>query len=265
VSVLITHVSSTTAAIVTMRNSLLYLTDIPRYFATGLPLSHLWTLATEEQFYLIWPLVLWVAYRVLRHPGRVALGTAVVFTVICIVTLALAANPADIYMYGTTWASAIALGGAAYFYRGTIRSFLGRAGGWAALAALIVLLALSFYPDAKDRISTYVFGPILIAVCGVLLINWATQSQHDTVRAPAVRPLRWLGIVSYAAYLWDEPVVTWWNRLHGMPAWSEVVTIPLTIAAAVVSWYTVEAVGRALRRRFDARTREREKRAAATP
>jgi peptidoglycan/LPS O-acetylase OafA/YrhL len=94
--------------------------------------------------------------------------------------------------------------------------------------------------------------PTVIGVCAVILIEWATRSENAVVKLGAIKPLRWLGIVSYAAYLWNLPITTWWNAAtRGAPPLSNLAIIPLTIGAAVVSWFTVEALGRSLRRRFD--------------
>lgn len=255
----ITHQVPLQHVLIAVRNSLLYLTDLPPFFATDLPISHLWTLAIEEQFYLVWPVVLWLAYLVTRKLGRVAIVATILLTALCVLSLILSTKPSDIYMLVSTWASVIAFGGVGYFYRDRIRALIGRASGGLAIAALVVLLAMTFYPDAKDHRLTYALGPTVIAVCAVLIINWATTEGRDEVRAPAVKPLLWLGRISYGAYLWNLPMTEWWNRFRGSTTgWAEVMTIPLTIGAAVISWYTVEAVGRALRARVDTRWRKRQ-------
>src|SRR2546423_290432 len=46
-------------------------------FATPLPLDHLWSLAIEEQFYLLWPWLIWLGVRAVRSPKRLALLTLV--------------------------------------------------------------------------------------------------------------------------------------------------------------------------------------------
>ena len=243
---------SLTHALPTIASAVFYLSDIPHFFIHLFPLSHLWTLAIEEQFYLVWPVLLWLLFFVTKKLGRVALVVAILLTAICITTVAFTIHPANIYQFATTWASVIAIGGCGYFYRDRIRAVLSRAGWWPAALAVIVLLAASFFQNAKNLSITYIVGPTLIGLCALVLIEWATRESHSVVRFPLVKPLRWLGVVSYAAYLWNLPITTWWDeKFSWLPAWTQVTVLPLTVIAAIVSWFTAEAVGRALRRRFD--------------
>jgi peptidoglycan/LPS O-acetylase OafA/YrhL len=234
--------------------ALLYLGDFPNLVNMTGPIGHLWTLAIEEQFYIVWPVLLWLAYRMTRRLGVVAVAVAVALTAVCLCTLALSAAPADIYELVTTWASSIAIGGAAYFYHEAIRRALGRFSGAAAILAVLVLLAACFYPDAKDHSITYILGPSLIALAAVVILNWATTPGNEVVRFDPLKPLNWLGRISYGVYLWNFPVTNWWNSALGTPpAWADLALIPLSIAPAVISWYTVEALGRWLRKRYDER------------
>jgi peptidoglycan/LPS O-acetylase OafA/YrhL len=69
------------------------------------------------------------------------------------------------------------------------------------------------------------------------------------------RPLQLLGMVSYAAYLWNYIVILWLNggSTADLPPLVAVLAIVLTLLIAVLSWHTVERLGRMGRNWFDSR------------
>lgn len=114
------------------------------------------------------------------------------------------------------------------------------------------LLFLTFLPDAKDNILMYLLGGPIIGLCTVLVI-WKVRDW--SVVPPPARPLVWLGIVSYAAYLWNYPI-SWWLMDGGFGAGWQFAAIALTLVAAVVSWHLVETPINRLRARFEATPRQ---------
>ncbi|WP_237448088.1 acyltransferase family protein [Nocardioides flavescens] len=214
-------------------------------------LTHLWTLAVEEQFYLVWPALIFLAVRRRITPGRLAVTTAVVLTTVCWVSLIAVGRPEAIYTLPTTWASSMAVGAAAYCYRSRLDALL-RTGlrPWGAAVGLAALVAMALAPVGKDSALTYLLYPTLVSVCTVLMI-WEAR-RWPTAPKVAV-PLLGLGTISYAAYLWNWPLVSWIGAssgIHGRELL--VVSAVATVLVATVSWFTVEALGRHLRTRFDA-------------
>jgi peptidoglycan/LPS O-acetylase OafA/YrhL len=180
---------------------------------------HLWTLATEEQFYLVWPAALLLLGR-----GR-ALALAAVTTVgaCAATTLWLAEDPDLAYSLPTSWALCFVVGAAVRLHRDRLA-----VPAWAAPAALTGLGALSMVPLRGHELTYLAGGPAIAALTGVLILAWR---EWTTVTGP-LRALVWLGTISYAAYLWNYPLSLW---LPALPA------VVLTLVAAALSWRYVEA------------------------
>lgn len=185
------------------------------YFDAGLRpslLQHLWSLAVEEQFYLLWPLLFMLAMRWLGRRGTLALALAGVVAS----TLAMAllfdpgADPSRLY-YGTdTRAAGLLLGAAlalAWSPAGAAASARrGRALDAAgALALGGLLLAYAGFSEAHPLL--YRGGFLAIALVTTLLIVAATHPAARLLpRLLGVAPLRWVGQRSYGMYLWHWPV-----------------------------------------------------------
>lgn len=180
---------------------------------------HLWTLATEEQFYLLWPATL-----LLLGPNRALVVAGLGTAAACLATTWWSAPDFDIaYALPTTWALCFVVGAAVRLHRDRLA-----VPAWAAPAALAGLGVLSVVPLRGHPLTYLAGGPAIAALTGVLILAWRTWT---TVTGPLV-VLVWLGTVSYAAYLWNYPLTHW---LPPLPA------AALTLVAAALSWRYVEA------------------------
>ncbi|MEV5002846.1 acyltransferase family protein [Nocardioides sp. LML1-1-1.1] len=191
---------------------------------------HLWTLATEEQFYLVWPWALALAVR--RRAGLVLAGAAALCLLASVATvLWLREDPDLAYALPTSWAVCFVVGGATWWYRGRLRRL---AAGWP-VPALAVLVVLGTVALRGSALTYLVAAPAVAGLTAVLLLTWGTRARLDG--AP-LRPLVWLGTVSYAAYLWNYPLTLWLRpALDGAAG---PVAAVLTVLAAALSWRLVE-------------------------
>ncbi|HEY1622622.1 MAG TPA: acyltransferase family protein [Streptosporangiaceae bacterium] len=210
------------------------------------PLQHLWSLAIEEQFYLVWPPVLW--YAIFRHNSTRARVTSTLLgalaSAIAMAILYTPANPSFVY-YGTgTHASALLLG-SALALAFPLRQLTG-VKSWrldaAGLTGLVVL-GWSFAHFTGTESAVYPYGLLLAAVAAAALVA-AACSAGWLAKVLGVVPLRWIGVRSYAMYLWHWPVIALTSALTGEAPGTHLLWLPtmgVTVALAAASWRFIES------------------------
>ncbi len=254
------------------------------YFETvGRPslLLHLWSLAVEEQFYVLWPLLLAAGTMLFRGRMLVVVLAGAVGSAVLMATLYQPdVDPSRIY-YGTdTRAAGLLLGAALAFVwvPGRVRpdrvrhpGWLRRRWGWAApllldLVGLVALGVLVWFCHWLDQYQPFLFqgGFALVALATAVVIMVAVHPSTRLWGAGLLgrQPLRWIGLRSYGIYLWHWPVfmitrpeldvsVTGWPLL--------LLRLAATVVLADLSYRFVEtpirtgALGRAWRALREAR------------
>jgi len=164
--------------------------------------QHFWTLAVEEQFYLVWPVVLSLVIftAVLRRrlllvvlaAGAVSLAWSIHAT---------AATPTSAYFSTAARAWELALGAALAIAASRLRR-VPSAAGWIGLACILTA-AVAF--SGATRFPGY--AALLPTVGAALVIAAGIGRQGGAGRLLALAPLRYVGDRSYALYLWHWPVL----------------------------------------------------------
>jgi peptidoglycan/LPS O-acetylase OafA/YrhL len=234
-------------------------------FGPPSPLSHLWSLAVEEQFYLIWPWVLLIGLRVVHERKR----SIPVRPRLAMVTLVLAAASAiemavlfhpgfdqtriyegtDTRAFGLLFGAALAMVWPSRALTGKImpgaRNILDGLGVVGLIGIILLIWRTSQYSAFL-----YQGGLVLLSICTVLVVAACAHPASRLGRVLGCKPLRWIGVRSYAIYLWHEPIIvlTTPARLLQTPIHPHppiqplraILQIGLAVGISALSWRYVE-------------------------
>jgi peptidoglycan/LPS O-acetylase OafA/YrhL len=231
--------------------------DLSYFEAMGRPpmLQHLWSLAVEEQFYLLWPLVLVFVFRRRGRQGvgRVALGVALFSTLLLALGSLLwnlpAAGDASRLYFGTdTHAMGLLLGAAlATVWRP--QSLPRRIAVpaqlvlWTAGLVALATLFTVFHRVGEDSTWLYRGGFLVVSATTAVIVALASHPAIGLGRLLAVQPMRYIGERSYGLYLYHWPIFVVTRPgvdlpFDGVPAW--IVRMGLTFGVAELSYRYIE-------------------------
>ncbi len=223
-------------------------------FRAPSPLQHTWSLAIEEQWYLVWPIVLLAVGRVAprRRTEVVAVGAVVLALGSALLGALLfhpGSDPSRIY-YGTDTRAQALLVGAAFAALCASRNRLaelvsGRRGGaWSlTLVGALGAAALAVVMVRVDATGAFLYrgGFLLVAIAALALVA-AAAVEGPVAAVLAIAPLRTIGAVSYGLYLWHWPVdvVLDAPRTHWHGTALLALRIAVTAVLATLSYHLVE-------------------------
>jgi len=246
------------------------------FVSAGRPsmLQHLWSLAVEEQFYLLWPVItvavlVWIgrgprpADRMRRWVAGVAAGLALASAlemgVLAALTDAPYSSDASRLYYGTDTHSMGLLLGAALgalmaspprrreFDPSTPRLLPVALSDLAALGGLVVLAVAVFTVDESEP-GLYRGGFLLVAAIGAVVTAAVARRGSRVGRALDAAPLRWVAHRSYAMYLWHWPVAVVTRPGIDLP-WPAPVVLALRLGVTVaLADLTYRGIERPIRR-----------------
>ncbi|MBX3090968.1 MAG: acyltransferase [Cryobacterium sp.] len=212
------------------------------------PVQHYWSLSAEEQFYILWPLLILFGVTIARHLAKVGryrsillvLATAVAASFVASVVLT-NNDPASAYFVTTTRAWEFGIGGILSFMadsRSTVTRDHGEVGlrtaaSWAGLATLVGVVF--FYTESTP----FPGWTAAIPALATALVIWAGTQQGKFSAAWLIspRPIQWFGDISYSLYLWHWPpiVIVPFVTGHSL-TWLEKILVLGT--AILLAWLT---------------------------
>lgn len=203
-------------------------------------LGHTWSLAVEEHFYLVWPVVFLVAYR-WGGPAmvlRAAAGLAALALVLRVALEAAGASAIRIQYGSDTRADSILIGCAAAVLVAQGRWRVPRAApalAWAVVACFLVV--------PVKGLANLTVGLTVFTVAATVVVVDTTHADSPFARLLATRPLVALGKISYGVYLWHVPVLVLGRHHLHLPVPGPVknaLLVALAIGLAAVSYTYVE-------------------------
>ncbi len=224
--------------------------DAPSF---SLPLLHTWSLAVEEQYYLVWPLVMLLVFRfaksrqvesIMRVRSVWVLGIMFVASLaLCVATTREHQNFSFYLLPTRVWEFAI--GGIVGLATTGGQARLGR---WADGLATGGLALIVYAIVAFDHSTPFPGSAAMLPVFGTaLLIVGMTASEKGVVRSLlASRPMVYIGLLSYSWYLWHWPLLSMY-RIYNLGAQDVAANAFIVIGALILAWFTYVLVENPIR------------------
>jgi peptidoglycan/LPS O-acetylase OafA/YrhL len=212
------------------------------------PLLHLWSLGIEEQFYIVWPLLLWVAWK--RRLNMVATVSAVAFASFAL-NLYVTGNDPVAAFYSPFTRFWELLAGAILACLGVLKSYPSQVKnqGLQSTCSLfgVFLLAIAFvYIDVTQPFPGWW---ALLPTVGTTIVIWAGPNAWPNRLVLSNKILVWFGLISFPLYLWHWPLLSFLRILEGteIVQWKRAAAI---LVAIILAWLTYRLLETPVRQVF---------------
>jgi peptidoglycan/LPS O-acetylase OafA/YrhL len=217
-------------------------------FGPPSPLGHLWSLAIEEQFYLVWPFVVLAGMKWVhsRHAQIAITLSAAVASALAMALLFSPTDPTRVYEGTDTRAFALFIGAALALALPRSQVFATVTKGARNLldgAGCLALVGIFVMFWRTDEYSAFLYrgGLVLLSVLTAVVIAVVVHPSARLGKVLGVEPLRWIGERSYGIYLWHYPVIVLTTPTNAPPnLLRAVLQIAASIGLAALSWRYVE-------------------------
>jgi len=208
------------------------------------PLLHLWSLGIEEQFYIIWPVMLWLAYK--RRVNFLIITACIAATSFVINIATVYSNPVAAFYSPLSRFWELLIGAILAYIVLYKRDVVGR---WGKSNDAISIIGLGLFIAGVALFTKYSVFPgwlaLLPTVGGALLI-FAGPSAWANRNILSNRVFVWFGLISFPLYLWHWPLLSFARILQGEV--STQLRISLVIVAIGLAWLTYRFVESPIRK-----------------
>jgi peptidoglycan/LPS O-acetylase OafA/YrhL len=249
----------------------LYLINWSEPYLPGVELGHLWSLAVEEQFYILWPFVV----ATLRPRALVWICLAMIFSAPATRTLLILQDPTtalkSAYMFLPARWDALALGALLAIgmrdklWIEHLRAWAPRVAFFLSFAILAQIALLREFPPVSGPVGILNQTTSALLFAALIFVSIVPKSlgTQSLQRRLLSEPLRLVGKYSYAMYIFHIPVrYLWFDSLGILPAqqegWKQLASITwnfagvfmISMALATVSWLAIEQPFLRMKRHF---------------
>lgn len=217
-------------------------------FGSPSPLRHMWSLAIEEQWYLIWPLAFLGIVRIARHRLRIVaviVGALAIASAVLMTVLYQPGGDASRIYYGTDTRAQALLIGAVLAVAFAPRT-LPWSKAWTVLfqlagAAGLGLLGWIVVTKSENWPRLYRGGFSIVALAAAAVIA-AAMTRGPVRFALSIPPLPAIGLISYGLYLWHWPIYVWLSPDRAGLEGNQLLALRLgvTLVVALASYFLVE-------------------------
>ncbi|WP_226505707.1 acyltransferase family protein [Pseudomonas sp. MWU16-30317] len=221
------------------------------YFDTAAelkPLLHTWTLAVEEQYYLFFPVFLLLAWKLFARRWIFAMLLAATLVSLVVAERGvLRESPASFYLlHSRAWE--LLVGSLIAFYFSWRPRTHQRAGMLGELGALLGLGLIVYAICAFSQATPFPGLNALLPTLGAALIIVFASPQTWVGKLLCLRPMVGIGLISYSAYLWHQPVFAFARHISLLPP-SLMTMLGMTVLSLVLAWLSWRFVERRFRDR----------------
>ena len=200
------------------------------------PVLHYWSLSVEEQFYIVWPAILLLAYRWPRWVGTprrratAALAILAAASIVAALVLTQVNQPWAFFLLPTR-AWELAVGGVLYLALARLERLPSRVAGASVIVGLACVIAAALaFDDGTPFPGTAAILPV--AGAGLVIAGGSVVRAPLASRGLSIGPLRFVGRISYSLYLWHWPILLFGTQLLGPSATPILVLVAIAAATA---------------------------------
>jgi len=207
------------------------------------PLTHLWSLGIEEQFYIVWPLLLWAIFKLRLH----ILASTVVLAVVSFGFGLWSLNNDVVGAYYSPinrfWELLIGAILAAVMLK---RTYGDKATKWQQAGSIVGLVLIVFTMFSLDGQSSFPGWNALGPTVGAALMIGCGPQTLTARRIFSLRAIVWVGLISFPLYLWHWPLLTF-ARIISSTMPTAQVRFGAVVLSVVLSWATYRLIEKPLR------------------